>query len=513
MLTKLLLLPCLLGPVFADQAPLRIPSWKEGKDLNAALSCVQSISGLQFTTPGDPEYTTKAAPFNLRMSPRPSLIVSPISVAQISETVQCAYTNGGTVSAKSGGHSYAAYGLSADIVIEMAGLNNITVDNADQTALVQTGNRLGNVAKALYEHGQRALPHGSCPYVGSGGHTLYGGFGYYSRIGGLMADVVISAEVVLADGRVVNASATNSYSDLFYAIRGGGPSFGVVTTWKFQTLEAATTTVSYFITFRRSLSAEAAANAYLIWQRICGPFPEPSDNLATAVVFSPAEEEGTVHMRFQGNWYGPEEDAYAWLDPFMHNLQAVGLNPILNATAHNWIDGLRAFAGNGDSLDTSEPDIPDNFFTKSLITMNASPAWLIRNWVNYMATEGVRSNTDWFAQVDLYGGKIGRLSQDTNAFAYRDAFLVYQLYASKPKASSFFPPDGIPFVNGMLAALEPNPAGAYPNYIDPTLGTSNKTGISEWQRLYYRNEANINKLQDTKAKYDAMDVFKNPQGF
>ncbi|KIJ37494.1 Glucooligosaccharide oxidase, partial [Sphaerobolus stellatus SS14] len=388
MLTKLLLLSYLLGPVFADQAPLRIPSWKEGKDLNAALDCVrEKIPGLQITTPADLNYKTKAAPFNLRLSPHPSFIVSPISVAQISETVHCAYINGGTVSAKSGGHSYAAYGLSADIVIEMAGLNNITVDNADQTALVQTGNRLGNVAEALYKHGKRALPHGSCPYVGSGGHTLYGGFGYYSRFGGLMADVVISAEVVLADGNVVNASAT-SHKDLFYAIRGGGPSFGLVTTWKFRTLEAANMTISYFITFKRPLSAEAATNAYLIWQRVCGPFPEPSDNLATAVVFSPAEEEGTVHMRFQGNWYGPKEDADAWLNPFMYNLQVAGLTPILNATAHDdWLDGLRVFADN-KSLDTPMPDTPDNFFAKSLITMDASPAWLIRNWVNYMAKEG-----------------------------------------------------------------------------------------------------------------------------
>lgn len=69
-----------------------------------------------------------------------------------------------SVSPRSGGHSYAAYGLAGDVVIDMANLRSITL-NADKKARVETGNRLGDVASQIYTLGQRALPHGSCPYV------------------------------------------------------------------------------------------------------------------------------------------------------------------------------------------------------------------------------------------------------------------------------------------------------------------------------------------------------------
>ena len=83
---------------------------------------------------------------------------------QIKGVVKCAADAGLSVSAKSGGHSYAAYGLSGDLVVDMKNLKDITL-NEDGTAVVQTGNRLGEVATSIFDMGGRALPHGSCPYV------------------------------------------------------------------------------------------------------------------------------------------------------------------------------------------------------------------------------------------------------------------------------------------------------------------------------------------------------------
>lgn len=103
-------------------------------------------------------------------------------------------------------------------MIDLSALKNITYANDHQQATVQTGNRLGDVGVGLWNNGRRALPHGTCPNVGSGGHTSYGGYGPFSRFGGLLLDRVVSAEVVLANGTVVTASK-DSHPDLFWVRR------------------------------------------------------------------------------------------------------------------------------------------------------------------------------------------------------------------------------------------------------------------------------------------------------
>lgn len=140
------------------------------------------------------------------------------SVQDVQVAVKCGASTQTPVVARSGGHSYAAYGLGGQdgsLVIDLAALKSITFANDNQQATVQTGNRLGDVGVSLWNNGQKALPHGTCPNVGSGGHTSYGGYGFFSRVGGLLLDRVASAEVVLANGTVVTASK-DSNTDLFW---------------------------------------------------------------------------------------------------------------------------------------------------------------------------------------------------------------------------------------------------------------------------------------------------------
>ena len=135
--------------------------------------------------------------------------------------VKCGASTHTPVVARSGGHSYAAFGIGGQdgaLVIDLSALKSITFANNNQQAAVQTGNRLGDVAVNLWNTGKRALPHGTCPDVGTGGHTSYGGYGFFSRVGGLLLDRVVSAEVVLANGTVVTASK-DSNSDLFWVRR------------------------------------------------------------------------------------------------------------------------------------------------------------------------------------------------------------------------------------------------------------------------------------------------------
>src|SRR4051794_31241699 len=105
-------------------------------------------------------------------------------------------------------YRYAGYGLGGvdgALVCDLSALKSISLSG--NNAVVQTRNRLGEVATYLWEHGQLALPHGTCPKVGTGGHTSYGGYGPFSRMGGLLMDRVVSAEVVLANGSTVTASS------------------------------------------------------------------------------------------------------------------------------------------------------------------------------------------------------------------------------------------------------------------------------------------------------------------
>lgn len=138
------------------------------------------------------------------------------SVQDVEQLVSCGASLGVPVVARSGGHSYAAYGLggaNGALVCDLSAMKNISLSGS--SAVVQTGNLLGEVATYLWENGQLALPHGTCPTVGTGGHTSYGGYGPFSRMAGLLMDRVISAEVVLANGTSVTAS-NSSNPDLFW---------------------------------------------------------------------------------------------------------------------------------------------------------------------------------------------------------------------------------------------------------------------------------------------------------
>jgi FAD/FMN-containing dehydrogenase len=137
-------------------------------------------------------------------------------VQDVEKLVKCGGSLGIPVVARSGGHSYAGFGLGGvdgALVCDLGEMKNISYSG--DNVIVQTGNRLGELATYLWENGQKALPHGVCPTVGTGGHTSYGGFGPFSRMHGLLLDRVVSAEVVLANGTTVTASQS-SHPDLLW---------------------------------------------------------------------------------------------------------------------------------------------------------------------------------------------------------------------------------------------------------------------------------------------------------
>jgi len=185
--------------------------------------------------PTDDTYNEERSIYNAMIDKRPGMIVKCKNKKDVQAAVDFARTEGMEVSIRGGGHNGAGLALVDDgMVIDLSPMKDIQVDPGKRTAVVQAGCLLKEVDKATHEHGL-ALPSGIIGTTGVGGLTLGGGIGYLSRKAGLTVDRLQEAEIVLASGELVTASET-SHPDLFWAIRGGGGNFGVITSFTFNLL-------------------------------------------------------------------------------------------------------------------------------------------------------------------------------------------------------------------------------------------------------------------------------------
>lgn len=190
------------------------------------------FEGEIFQAGGD-GYETSRSVWNGMIDKAPAIIARCKSVEDVVAAVRYAARKGMKVAARCGGHSVSGASLPHDgLVVDLAGLKRIEVDPNAQRARVGGGALLGELDAATQQHGL-AVTAGVEPETGVGGLTLGGGIGFLSRKLGLTIDNLLGAEIVLANGSVVYAEA-QSHPDLFWAIRGGGGQFGIVTRFDFQ---------------------------------------------------------------------------------------------------------------------------------------------------------------------------------------------------------------------------------------------------------------------------------------
>jgi FAD/FMN-containing dehydrogenase len=194
-----------------------------------------SIEGFQgrLIGPPDDDYDTARKVWNGAIDHHPALIAQCTSAEDVAAALGHARSAGLEVSVRGGAHNFAGNAVWPDsLTVDLTPLDDVVVDAAERTARCQGGALLSKLDAATQEHGL-AAPSGTISHTGVGGLTLGGGFGWLTRNHGLSIDNLLAMQVVLADGRILDVSA-DSHPDLFWALRGGGGNFGVVTEFTFR---------------------------------------------------------------------------------------------------------------------------------------------------------------------------------------------------------------------------------------------------------------------------------------
>src|SRR6267142_1281274 len=218
----------------------------------------QSLRG-RLIGPSDADYDDARALYNGMIDKRPRLIAQCVDVADVITAVNFGRDNGLLVAIRGGGHNGPGLGSCDDgLVIDMSLMKGVRVDPTNRTVRVDAGCTSGDVDHATHAFGL-AVPFGIVSTTGVAGLTVGGGTGYLTRKYGLTIDNLLEADVVLANGSFVTASKSQ-HSDLFWALRGGGGNFGVVTSFLFQA--HAVSTVYAGPIFWEATHAKAVMRAY-----------------------------------------------------------------------------------------------------------------------------------------------------------------------------------------------------------------------------------------------------------
>jgi len=448
--------------------------------------------------PGAPDYESVRKPAMARFeNVRPAAVVLCRTPADVSATIAFARRIRLQTAIRSGGHSVAGRSSTEGIVIDVTPMSSVSV--AGGVATVGAGVRLGGLYDALAEHG-RTVPAGCGPSVGIGGLTLGGGLGILGRKYGLTCDHLLQAQVVLADGRIVECDEHHD-EELFWALRGaGGGNFGVVTSLVFRTLPAPAATVFHLVW--PLTHAAAVVQAWQVWA------PTAPDELdATLRLTAAGDGERPPQVDLVGAVLGSEAAAAELLAELVAELVArAGVDPASASRRHmpyraakRYLDELGSV---GDQRERAAPDQPPqqgHMFTKSEFFRQPLPsettAALVENLARGLAWDHSR-------EVSLlpWGGAYNRVPADATAFVHRDElFVVQHLLVSNPNASTTERDAARDWLARSWALVHPwGSGGVYPNFPDPDL--------KDWARAYYGS--NYDRLLRVKARYDPDDFFR-----
>jgi FAD/FMN-containing dehydrogenase len=308
--------------------------------LRATTDTTLDLDGLRahlsgdVVAPGDEQWNLARQAWNLAVDQRPAAVALPESADDVVEVVNFARRHGLRVAPQGTGHNAAALGGTLDntILLKTHRMRGVTIDPEARTGRAEAGVIWIEVVQAAAEHGLAALA-GSSPDVGVVGYTLGGGLSWLARKHGIGANQVTAVEIVTADGRLVRADRDNE-PDLFWAVRGGGGAFGVVTAVEFN-LFAITEVYAGILWFPVERSVEVL-NAWRAWT---DDLPDEMTSVGRILQFPPIPEipepvRGQSFVVVQAIYAGEEADGATLLEP----LRALG--PVMDTVAIMPIAGL-----------------------------------------------------------------------------------------------------------------------------------------------------------------------------
>ena len=272
------------------------------------------------TAPGDEGYDEARGVFNGMIDKRPAAVVRAETAGDVVAAVNFARGAGLDLAVRGGGHSVPGFGTVDDgVVIDLSGMRGVEVDAGAKTARAQGGATWGDFNDATYPFGL-ATTGGIISTTGVGGLTLGGGIGYLTRGFGLSLDNLLAADVVTADGQQLHATDREN-DDLFWALRGGGGNYGVVTSFEFQLhpvkdiyggpMFYELSEAENILKFYRDYIADASEQM--------GVFP--AFQIAPPLPFIPEDRHGDTFIALVGCWAGPVEQGEAAFKPF-HDVAA-----------------------------------------------------------------------------------------------------------------------------------------------------------------------------------------------
>ena len=435
--------------------------------------------GGDVVAPGDEAYDEARTVYNAMIDRRPAVVIRCANVSDVVAAVNYARENGLDLAVRGGGHSVPGFGTCEDgVVIDLSGIRNVTVDAKSRTARAEGGATWGDFNDATHAHGL-ATTGGIISTTGVGGLTLGGGIGYLARGFGLSCDNLISADVVTADGRSVVASEDEN-ADLFWALRGGGGNFGVVTSFEFR-LHPVETIYGGPMFFE----VEDAAAVLRFYREFIADAPEefggfPAWQIAPPLPFIPEDRHGDTFLAFVACWAGPVDQGEAMLKP-LHDVAPVVAEHV----------GEMPYPALNSAFDGLVPPGLQHYWKANFVTELSDAA--IDAHLEHGPKVPVVNST-----VHIYpiNGACHRVASDATAFAYRDA--------------NFAP---------VIAGMWPDPAQNEANirwvrdYYDATAPLSEEGGYinfmadDDQDRIKANYRGNYDRLVQVKRTYDPDNLF------
>ena len=448
---------------------------------NSALTTLREAVRGRVTAEGDAGYDEARQVRNGMIDRRPAVVVQPVNAGDVMTAVRFAGDNGLSVAVRGGGHSVPGFGTCDDgVVIDLAAMRSVRVDPRTQTASVSGGATWGDLNAAAYPFGL-ATTGGIVSTTGVGGLTLGGGIGYLARGLGLSLDNLLSADVVSGDGTFHVASEKDD-ADLYWAIRGGGGNFGVVTSFEFRM-----SPVQDIYGGPMCYELDDGGDLLRFYREFIADAPElfggfPAYQIAPPLPFIPEERHGKRHALFVACWAGDLDKGEQMLKPF-HDVAPVVAEMV----------GPMPYPALNSAFDALYPSGLRHYWKSSFVEELTDEA--IDAHVEHGSKVPELTSTMHIYPIN---GACHRVAPDSTAFAYRNANFATVIAGMWPDAEN--DEANIEWVRDYYDATSPlSEDGGYVNFM----------AEDDQDRVRTNYKGNYDRLAEIKRRYDPGNLFRH----